>query len=363
MRPEEQLTAAQSYQLHGPFYGIVESTTDPFMIGRIRVRVLLVYGEESQTPTNMLPWAAPCFPAFWFSPPQVGDAVWVMFEGGDPRSPVYLGWMPTNPAEAQQRQRHPGKAALKYDGTINDGDPYDRTTVRDPLTQNTPEAGEEVAGSNTETYVTPAHVPEAPPEVRKGRSFDPNTRVFKTFRGHTIVFNDHPESEYVKIIDRSGQMIVFDCAVKFDANKNNATPRGGSIDNCFVEGIGEADSKVHNGRTQLPIDKMRVRPEENERASIRMTDLFGQYLEYWAERDKARIRFQSARFKDDDQTPNHYIEISSQVNPADEHIEAVTREGHQLRLDETQNAAWLMHKEGSIVIIDENANITITTVI
>ena len=70
----------------GPYWGIVEATTDPLLLGRCRIRVHTVYGDENQTPCNALPWAAPCFPAFFFNPPQVGDAVWVQFQEGDARS-------------------------------------------------------------------------------------------------------------------------------------------------------------------------------------------------------------------------------------------------------------------------------------
>jgi hypothetical protein len=329
----------------------------------VRVRVKEIYGEESQCPVNHLPWAMPCFPGFWFSPPQVGDLVWVMFQYGDIRHPVYLGWSPTNPVSAQVRQRHPKKIPLVYTGDIDDGHPLDRKEVRQPYDENMPDAGEEADGSNIETYGTPANIPETPPEVRKGRTFDPNIRIFKTWRGHTLEFNDHPEAEYIKIIDRSGQMLLFDCAVKFEYDKNNKTPRGGSIEACVVKGIGEADKQVHDNRTQLPIEKMRKRPEEKERACIRMTDLFGQYLEYWAEKDRARIRIQSSRWKDDDKTPNHYIEISSKQDPLDEYILIRSREGHRIRIDETRNEIIIQHKQGSIIHIDPQANIRFSTVV
>lgn len=353
----------QARKYIGPYYGIVEATTDPFEIGRCRVRVYTVFGDEAQTPCNALPWAAPCFPGFMFMPPQVGDAVWVQFQEGDARYPVYMGWMPTVPQASQVRQRHPNKVPLQYDGDVEDGHPYDRQSPRAQASEDMPFAGEEPPGGNIETYSTPGGIPESFPEVRIGRSWDPNIRGIKTWRGHTILFNDHPEAEYIKIIDRSGQMLLFDCAVKFDFDKNNASPRGDSIDAMYVQGIGEADKKVHHPRTQLPIIKMRKRPEENERASICMTDLFGQYLEFWAEKDRARIRLQSSRRKDDDKTPNHWIQISSKLDPPDEHIEAHTREGHRLRLDETKSEIYLQHKKGSMIYMDPSANILITTVV
>lgn len=358
--PASELPLYRKYL--GPYWGLVEATTDPMLLGRVRVRVHTVYGDETQTPVNALPWAAPCFPAFFFDPPQVGDGVWVQFQEGDSRYPVYMGWMPSNPQEAQARKRHPNKIPLQYDGDIDDGHPLDRLSPRSPESEDRPFAGEEPPGGNIETYTTPGGIPETFPEVRKGRSWDPDIRGMKSWRGHTFLWNDHPEAEYIKIIDRSGQMILFDCAVKFDFDKNNATPRGDGISQMYVQGIGEADPMVHNPRTQLPIIKMRKRPFENERASIRMTDLFGQYLLFWAERDRARIRLQGCRWKDDDLVPNHWIQISSKIDPPDEHIEARTRQGHRLRLDETKNEIFLQHKRGSMVHIDPSANIRITTV-
>lgn len=360
---DNELLMGQKYG--GVHPGIVESTSDPRMLGRCRVRIPTIDGDESQSATNTLPWARGCFPAFMFNPPQVGDSVWVMFQGGDRRYPIYLGWFPTTPEEAQVRNRHPRFSPLKYDGEENFADPLERTDPRDPSEREIPEAGDEAPGSADETYETPAKVCETPPEARKGRSWDPNVRIFKTWRGHTIEFSDHPEAEYLKIIDRSGQMILFDCAVQFELDKHNQTPRGGSIENCFVKGIGEADRAVHNGRTQLDIEKMRKREEadENERACIRMTDLFGQYLELWAERDRSRIRIQSSRSKDDDATPNHFFEISSSLDPENEYIVLQTREGHFVRIDETKNEIVIRHKQGSVITIDPAANIRLSTVV
>ena len=356
----EKLPQAGKYW--GPYWGIVEHTTDPYLLGRVRVRVPTIHGDQNQTTTIQLPWAAACFPGFWFVPPQVGDGVWVQFMDGDPRYPVCFGWMPSTPDEAQIRQRA-NIIPLQYDGVVDDGHPYDRTDPRMPESEDRTFAGEEPTGGNIEQYSTPGGIPETFPEVRKGRSWDPNIRGMKSWRGHTFIWNDHPEAEYIKIIDRSGQMILFDCAVKFDFDKNNATPRGDGIGAMYVQGIGEADPMVHNPRTQLPIIKMWKRPNENERASIRMTDLFGQYILFWAERDRARIRIQSSRRKDDDKTPNHWFQISSVLDPPDEHIEMKTREGHRIRIDETKNEIYIQHKRGSMIHFDPDANIRITTVV
>lgn len=78
------------------YRGIVESNTDPENLGRCKVRVPSIHGALTYS-VDILPWARPIV----LSPvrkgrgtvniPDVGDIVWVMFEGSDRECPVYLG--------------------------------------------------------------------------------------------------------------------------------------------------------------------------------------------------------------------------------------------------------------------------------
>lgn len=78
------------------YRGVVESNVDPEHIGRCKIRVPFVHG-ELKYPVDALPWARPIVP----SPvkkqrgsvniPDVGDIVWVFFEGAVKEFPVYLG--------------------------------------------------------------------------------------------------------------------------------------------------------------------------------------------------------------------------------------------------------------------------------
>ena len=76
----------------GRFYGIwkgkVLSTTDNDNQGKIQVAVPEVSGSETTPVANL---AYPLDPMFASFPPEVGDWVWVFFEQGDPRFPVYIG--------------------------------------------------------------------------------------------------------------------------------------------------------------------------------------------------------------------------------------------------------------------------------
>lgn len=102
----------------GVYRGLVSDTADPKRQNRLRVTVPAVNGEGD------LGWAMPCFPLLTQQPelenavatggdayhgghpvtgktkkitvrmPKKGTPVWVMFENGDARRPVWLGsWM------------------------------------------------------------------------------------------------------------------------------------------------------------------------------------------------------------------------------------------------------------------------------
>ena len=67
-------------QYFGIYRGTVLNTTDPAGQGRIQVMVPNVSGQTSG-------WAAPCSN----TTPNVGDTAFIMFEGGDPSLPVFMG--------------------------------------------------------------------------------------------------------------------------------------------------------------------------------------------------------------------------------------------------------------------------------
>lgn len=95
------------------YAGIVEANKDPLKLGRIKVRVPLIFGAESTATgyiaTNDLPWALPAgMPAGGsalsggFSQlPEPGDKVWVRFLDGEPEKPIWeWGMQSTSDAES-----------------------------------------------------------------------------------------------------------------------------------------------------------------------------------------------------------------------------------------------------------------------
>ncbi|MFM5893541.1 MAG: phage baseplate assembly protein V [Novosphingobium sp.] len=80
-----------SEQYFGLYRGKVQNNVDPMMLGRLQVAVPGVQGQSE------LSWAMPCA-SFGgkngiggFALPPVGANVWVMFEGGSPADPVWMG--------------------------------------------------------------------------------------------------------------------------------------------------------------------------------------------------------------------------------------------------------------------------------
>lgn len=76
---------------YGKYRGFVSDNEDPQGLGRIKVKVPSVLGSE------VSPWALPCAPFGggpghgWFAVPEVDAQVWVEFEEGDLRRPIWTG--------------------------------------------------------------------------------------------------------------------------------------------------------------------------------------------------------------------------------------------------------------------------------
>ncbi|HEY6213093.1 MAG TPA: phage baseplate assembly protein V [Vicinamibacterales bacterium] len=94
-----------SERYFGKYRGVVTNNIDPMRIGRIQASVPDVGGA---IPTS---WALPCVPitgkksGTWFVP-QIGAAVWIEFEQGNPDYPIWSGcfWGSSSelPSDAQK---------------------------------------------------------------------------------------------------------------------------------------------------------------------------------------------------------------------------------------------------------------------
>lgn len=86
----ERVAEFQRSKYFGKHRGLVADIDDPDRLGRIRAEVPSVFGEA------LTPWAMPCVPYAGPSHglaliPEVGDGVWIEFEGGNLKSPIWSG--------------------------------------------------------------------------------------------------------------------------------------------------------------------------------------------------------------------------------------------------------------------------------
>jgi Type VI secretion system/phage-baseplate injector OB domain len=76
-------------RFYGKYSGDVVEVADPHKTGRVKVSVPSVFSD------GHVVWARPCFASGHFFVPPIGAKVWVEFEAGDTRLPIWVGtWYP-----------------------------------------------------------------------------------------------------------------------------------------------------------------------------------------------------------------------------------------------------------------------------
>lgn len=161
--------------LTGIYKGRVEDNVDPYMIGRVRVRIPTLHGisgYDNFIESNSLPWASYSSPSGGgydhgsFIPPEIGDYVWILFEAGDVSKPVYIG------------------------GSYGIG------------------GKSKTYGNKGNEFISPAGRPETPLECQVT---NPNKKViYKSPKGATIWIDEEDGHESLYIIDRAGQCITLE---------------------------------------------------------------------------------------------------------------------------------------------------------
>ena len=144
----------------GKYRGFVVDNADPEQLGRLKLRVPSVLGDEIVTG-----WAMPCVPyggdvgqGFLFIP-EVGAGVWVEFEEGDLEFPIWVGTFWSKPG---------GESELPKP---NDPDGAEQDSVQDP----------------------------------------PTRKILKTEKGHTLQFEDAGGEEMVTLfVAERGHVITLD---------------------------------------------------------------------------------------------------------------------------------------------------------
>lgn len=116
INPSLQATDSPMMKLPGLYSGQVEAVEDDDFRGRIMVSIPSIYGSSSQ---ENLMQARPCFPYGHFFVPEVGDQVWLAFENGDPKAPVWLGiWYPEGKTPEVAQASPPNKRVMHSSSDI-----------------------------------------------------------------------------------------------------------------------------------------------------------------------------------------------------------------------------------------------------
>jgi uncharacterized protein involved in type VI secretion and phage assembly len=95
-------------QRYGKYRGFVSDNKDPENLGRLRLRVPALLGEE------VTAWALPCLPFGgqsghgFFTLPEIDAQVWVEFEAGDISKPIWTGtfWQASGDAPVDDQSEH-----------------------------------------------------------------------------------------------------------------------------------------------------------------------------------------------------------------------------------------------------------------
>lgn len=198
-----ELNDRYAHRWFGKYRAFVRDNNDPERLGRARLEIPAVLGTGR---ANWSEWAAPCFPyggnddAGMFMVPEEGASVWAEFEGGQVQYPIWSGvWLAkSNPGEAPEECKRTCSSPNCRDcedKLEHQGDRHD----------------------DLEHKKYHGHPPYACPRMKV---------IFKSETGHTILADDRDGSECFKIIDRAGQMIHMDGAVKPAIQAGNSLRRG-----------------------------------------------------------------------------------------------------------------------------------------
>ena len=246
---------------YGKYRAFVRDNNDPERLGRCRLEVPAVLGVGKE---NWSDWAWPCFPyggnddTGMFLIPEEAASVWAEFEGGDPQFPIWSGvWLAkSNPGEQPQESKRLCSPVTCRDCEDKCGHATDPADNR--------EHGK--FHSHPEYYC-------------------PRRKVLvKTETGHTIVMDDRDEEEFLKIIDRAGQILHMHCPVKAEVQSENTRRRG-----TYDAETGSRNSEAGAGAAGHEIDISR--DIKGGKAFVQITDVCRQFvrLEAWHEKEKIHI--------------------------------------------------------------------------
>ncbi|MCP4428752.1 MAG: phage tail protein [Chloroflexi bacterium] len=184
-------------RFYGKYRGFVVDNEDPEFLGRLKVQVPSLLGDEVVTG-----WAAPCLPYGGFTNqgilfvPEVDAGVWVEFEEGDLEFPIWTGTFWGKPD---------GESELPKP---NDPDGAEQDSVQDP----------------------------------------PTRKIIKTKKGHTIQFEDADDEEMIMIYEAvNGHIVAMNADgihISDGANGHEIILNSDGI--SLTDGVNDGNSMIMN---------------------------------------------------------------------------------------------------------------------
>ncbi len=300
--------ARYKHRWYGKYRAFVRDNNDPERLGRCRLEVPAVLGQGRE---NWSDWASPCFPyggnedTGMFLIPEEGASVWAEFEGGQVQYPIWAGvWLAgSNPGEQPTESKR-----LCLEPTCHDCEDKveHKRDRRDDL----------------EHKKYHGHPPYTCPRRKV---------LLKTETGHTIVVDDRDEEEFLKIIDRAGQILHMDCRVKRNIQTGNALRRG-----------------TRDAEQGDPLDI--ASDIKDQRARVEITDLCRQFLRLEASHEREKIHIQSS-----DKTRSRWQKILLDTTKGREKVHLWGLGGAQeILIDSTAGAETirLRDKAGQVLVLD-----------
>lgn len=214
------------------YRGIVVDTNDPYRLGRVKVRIPSIHGvnpkiESFYIEDGSLPWAVP---ATMFASgndmgnfivPEKGCRVFTSFECDDKTKQIYFGGIPCQIGEVKvyndQRGVFGGEGVNVYTNDIN----TDMKTFSERI-------------------------------------------IYKSFKGATIIIDDHDGSEYIKIIDQSGQVFEMgnDSGKSLPRRGGSTTPPDVSSPYIKISNNLGDEIKMSKGQISLTTNNLIINAKE-----------------------------------------------------------------------------------------------------
>lgn len=238
------------------FIGVVENNVDERLEGRVQVRAFDIHGNNTQIPTENLPWATLIIGSYDtnFVVPPVNSWVFGFFvDGRDAQQPMILGLIPNqltsvpNPVTDGYGAIPPSNAELLSQGSrpSDFGQPMISRLARGEDVNNTYVLAME---TNRVQNVSSAGGAEehqwSEPATAYAAEY-PFNRVIETPGGHSVELDDTPGAERVMIYHKTGSYVQMDAKGtttiksmddKYDINETNNHVYVGGTNKVTIEG-------------------------------------------------------------------------------------------------------------------------------